>query len=58
MKRLTLSLALAAACSSPAHAEIPLGTVAGSDVAFEGNERNVDSMFLPLPDPGLGGPEL
>ena len=25
-----------------------------SDVAFEGNERNVDSMFLPLPDPGLG----
>lgn len=24
------------------------------DVAFEGNERNVDSMFLPLPDPGLG----
>ncbi|WP_132999355.1 OprO/OprP family phosphate-selective porin [Luteimonas arsenica] len=36
MKRLTLSLALAAACSTPAHAEIPLGTVAGSDIAFEG----------------------
>ena len=27
------------------------------DVAFEGNERNVDSMFLPLPDPGLGATE-
>ena len=24
-----------------------------TDVAFEGNERNVDGMFLPLPDPGL-----
>lgn len=27
---------LAAACLAPAHAEVPLGTVAGSDVAFEG----------------------
>lgn len=27
---------LAAACALPAHAEIPLGTVAGSDVSFEG----------------------
>jgi hypothetical protein len=25
-----------------------------ADVAFEGNERNVDSMFLPLPNTGLG----
>jgi hypothetical protein len=24
-------------------------------VSFESNERNVDSMFLPLPDPAIGG---
>ena len=36
MKRLLLPIALGAACWMPAHAEIPLGTVAGSDVAFEG----------------------
>ena len=24
-------------------------------VSFDGNERNVDSMFLPLPDPAIGG---
>ena len=36
MKRLLLPLALGAACCLPAHAEIPLGTVAGSDVSFEG----------------------
>lgn len=37
MKFLLPPLALlAAACMVPAHAEIPLGTVAGSDVTFEG----------------------
>jgi len=36
MKLLLLPIALTAACCLPAHAEIPLGTVAGSDVAFEG----------------------
>ena len=36
MKFLLLPAALAAACLVPAHAAIPLGTVAGSDVSFEG----------------------
>jgi hypothetical protein len=26
------------------------------DVAFRANERNIDAMFLPVPDPALGGP--
>ncbi|MEN1939662.1 porin [Luteimonas sp. MJ174] len=36
MKLLLLPIALTAAVCLPAHAEIPLGTVAGSDIAFEG----------------------
>ena len=36
MKILLLPIALAAACLFPARAEVPLGTVAGSDVSFEG----------------------
>lgn len=36
MKPVLLPLALAASCLLPAHAEVPLGTVAGSDVTFEG----------------------
>src|SRR5690554_1059564 len=36
MKVLLLPIALAAACLAPARAEVPLSTVAGSDVSFEG----------------------
>ena len=36
MKFLLPPIALLAACMLPAHAEVPLGTVAGSDVSFEG----------------------
>lgn len=36
MKLLLLPVALATACLVPARAEVPLGTVAGSEVSFEG----------------------
>lgn len=36
MKLLLLPAALAVACSAPLRAEVPLGTVAGSEVTFEG----------------------
>ena len=36
MKLLLLPAALAAACLVPAHAAVPLGTLGGSDVTFEG----------------------